>query len=419
MKRLFTSLRGWSVSASLALLCAVALSSGAETMFETARFQNPLGLPYPVEVDLPLKDKWLAADGLSLEIVCSGDPIPAQLLFPRGDANAKTAKLCAILPPGTVGETQYALEPGWAFTPAFQFVDDGVGTLSIYEGMRFVTSYQYGVQLPPPQAPADRARSSYLHPLVGLDGERLTEDYPDDHYHHRGIFIGWPHYKVGEEDCNPWHVHGSFTRFERWLGMETGPVFARVTMQNGMYVADRKVGSEILEITVWRSGEIGQAIDLDFTWTVMEPTTIRGADGKGYGGFNLRMPQRKNSVTHFPEGLQGNSDEKRSPWADTSGLFPGGESTSGISILVDPTYPRFPAGWTVRVSDDYGFLGVNWPGVEPVTVKPNRPVVAKHRVWVHRGDVKKGKVKEAYELYAQGPELVLIMDTPEEKKEEK
>jgi len=35
------------------------------------------------------------------------------------------------------------------------------------------------------------SRSNYLHPVFGLDGEILTEDFPTDHLHHRGIFWTW------------------------------------------------------------------------------------------------------------------------------------------------------------------------------------------------------------------------------------
>jgi hypothetical protein len=31
------------------------------------------------------------------------------------------------------------------------------------------------------------ARANYIHPLYGLDGEILTEDFPADHLHHRGL----------------------------------------------------------------------------------------------------------------------------------------------------------------------------------------------------------------------------------------
>ena len=35
------------------------------------------------------------------------------------------------------------------------------------------------------------ARANYVHPLFDLDGNVLTEDFPADHLHHRGIFWAW------------------------------------------------------------------------------------------------------------------------------------------------------------------------------------------------------------------------------------
>jgi hypothetical protein len=32
------------------------------------------------------------------------------------------------------------------------------------------------------------SRSNYIHPLYDNDGEIITEDFPEDHLHHHGIF---------------------------------------------------------------------------------------------------------------------------------------------------------------------------------------------------------------------------------------
>ena len=34
-------------------------------------------------------------------------------------------------------------------------------------------------------------RANYIHPLYDLEGNVLTEDFPSDHRHHRGIFWAW------------------------------------------------------------------------------------------------------------------------------------------------------------------------------------------------------------------------------------
>ena len=43
------------------------------------------------------------------------------------------------------------------------------------------------------------SRCHYIHPLYGLDGEILTEDFPSDHLHHRGIFWAWHQVLVGDK----------------------------------------------------------------------------------------------------------------------------------------------------------------------------------------------------------------------------
>ena len=46
-------------------------------------------------------------------------------------------------------------------------------------------------QLKPKSLNGQSERANYIHPLYGLDGEILTEDFPVDHIHHRGIFWAW------------------------------------------------------------------------------------------------------------------------------------------------------------------------------------------------------------------------------------
>ena len=37
----------------------------------------------------------------------------------------------------------------------------------------------------------DWPRAGYVHPLYDLDGKIFTEDFPEDHRHHRGVFWAW------------------------------------------------------------------------------------------------------------------------------------------------------------------------------------------------------------------------------------
>ena len=55
------------------------------------------------------------------------------------------------------------------------------------------------------------ARSNYFHPLYDLDGNVLTEDFPDDHIHHRGIFWAWHQVRInGTAVQDQWVNRDSF-----------------------------------------------------------------------------------------------------------------------------------------------------------------------------------------------------------------
>lgn len=288
---------------------------------------------------------------------------------------------------------------GDAATPRMHYRDDGGGTLAVFEGKRHVLSYRYGIQRPPAGVNLDRSRSSYISPVMGLDGERLTEDFAKDHYHHRGVFWAWPNFAVDGVKYDHWHLDGAWTRFDRWLFRESGPARVRLGVQNYWTLKNRKLGEERLELTVWRANDIGQAIDIDVTWTASEPVSIRGADEAGYGGFSVRFPSRKDPVVSFPEGPQERSDMKRSPWGDMSGIFPGRDTVSGLAIFVHPGNPDPQPGWTLRTTAEYGFLGASWPGLETFEFAPKQPVTVRHRIWIHRGNLETGHVKEEFERY--------------------
>src|SRR5687768_6751840 len=48
-------------------------------------------------------------------------------------------------------------------------------------------------------------RASYIHPLYSLSGNVITEDFPDDHPHHHGIYAAWHQILLnGEHVADGW-----------------------------------------------------------------------------------------------------------------------------------------------------------------------------------------------------------------------
>jgi hypothetical protein len=274
----------------------------------------------------------------------------------------------------------------------FQAVDDK--SLGLWEGAKPVFVYNHGV-IRKQGVPEDRARSTYLHPLYGLDGEVLTDDFPQDHYHHRGLFWAWPHVKTGGKEYDLWMIRGVEQRFERWLARETSAV-AVLKAENGWYAGTKKIVQEQVTFRVHPAEPEARAIDVELVFIPQEqPVTLAGAEGKSYGGLTLRFAPRTNTVITTPLG-QGKDDlpMTRLPWADLTAQYPGVPQPSGAAIFVSPSHPDFPPMWLTR---HYGVLCLGWPGVDAKSFEPDKPIRLQYRVWIHRGAADSERLKKAYE----------------------
>ncbi|MBA4149762.1 MAG: PmoA family protein [Verrucomicrobia bacterium] len=274
----------------------------------------------------------------------------------------------------------------------FRFADVDDKSLGLWEGTRPVLVYNHGV-ISKADVAADRARSSYIHPIYGLDGEVLTDDFPKDHFHHRGLFWSWPHVKVGDKQTDLWMLKGIRHEFGRWLSRDAGEKSAVLGVQNGWFIGERKVVDEQVWLRVLPATAEGQALDVELVWIpIDEPLTLRGAPDKSYGGLTLRFaPHKGKPVITTSEGVTPKDlTVTRLPWADLSAQFDGANAMSGATIFVDPAHPDYPPEWLTR---HYGVLCVGWPGVEEQTFQPGEPIRCRYRVWIHRGVPDSAKLK--------------------------
>lgn len=281
----------------------------------------------------------------------------------------------------------------------FVFTNVTEQSLALFEGNRPVFVYNHGI-IHQPGLPADRARSTYVHPLYGLDGEVLTDDFPKDHYHHRGLFWAWPHVRIDDQHYDLWMLHGIEQRFQRWLAREVNREGAILGIENGWFVGQRKVMREQIWLQAAPATPDERFLDMELTWIpLLGPITLEGAEAKSYGGLTLRFAPRTHTVLTTPLG-QGEKDLSmtRLPWADLSARFAGREQFSGAAILVAQDHPGFPPEWLTR---HYGVLCLGWPGVKPRTFQPGEIIRCRYRIWIHRGAANVEKVNQAYRAYEQ------------------
>lgn len=358
-------------------------------------------------MDVPLE--MLPPRHMPSENVLSGISAPAgekivlqncPALFSSPSATEITRTYCSVLAE-KVRSGRFTLQAEPALEKRFSLAEAEDG-LHLSEQGRPVFVYRHQEQLAPGVAEKYR-RSTYIHPLFDLRGNVISDDFPKDHLHHRGLSWTWAHVGVGGEVHDLWAGEGVRQVFEKWLAQENGPVCATIGVKNAWWTAQRKIMDEWVWIRVFPANEYGRALDVLVTLKALEPIQLSGRKEKGYSGFGLRYGPRQATIITTPQGIEAaDSDLKRFPWADESGKFAGSTVLSGAAIFQHSSNPSFPAGWCLR---DYGFIGVSWPGVEIIHLEPGQTLTLRFRVWVHDGDAQAGKVPEAYELFAKPPAL--------------
>ena len=143
----------------------------------------------------------------------------------------------------------------------FRFEDGKNGSVKLWQGTRPVLVYN-SEQVKREGAAAVGNRSSYVHPIYGLDGEVITDDFPKDHYHHHGLFWGWPHVEIGGKDYDFWKMRGADIRFKRWLRKGVAKNIAVLGMENEWLVGERPVVREEAMVRVHTASAEGRLIDV-------------------------------------------------------------------------------------------------------------------------------------------------------------
>jgi hypothetical protein len=292
----------------------------------------------------------------------------------------------------------------------FRFEAMSEASLGLWEGEKPVLIYNHGA-ISRPGVPGGRGRACYFHPVYGLDGEVITDDFPKDHTYHRGMYWAWPHIKIGEQEYDLWSAKGELRQvFVKWQQQDVNGSGAKLGVENAWMAGGHALVREEVQIEVHPADASGRALDLTLTWTPLEQTmTLWGAEGKSYGGFNFRFGSKTRPVisvpekTMLPEGITTSagkiSDDlvvTRMPWADFVGNFDGAEKLSGAAIFVHPQHRDYPPTWMAR---HYGLMSVGWPGVEPQTFEVGKPITCRYRVWIHRGTPSIAEIQSRYDGY--------------------
>jgi len=263
----------------------------------------------------------------------------------------------------------------------------------------------------------------YLWPITDEEGRNLTRapaspGNPEkfDHIHHRSCWIA--HGDVNgvdnwsEEEKHGYQIHKGFRE------IISGPVFGEIEAKNYWTDKDRKkILEEERTIRIYNL-IIPRIIDFEINFRATEGD-VKFGDTKEGGILSIRVNPLinadKNGVIENTYGGMYEKETwgKRAHWCDYSGPIQGEEV--GLSIFDHPLNFRYPTYWHVR---NYGLMTANPFALSyyyndsrrdgSYILTRGKNLIFRYRLFLHKGNARKGRVKEAYHNYINPPEIVVV-----------
>ncbi len=258
-------------------------------------------------------------------------------------------------------------------------------------------------QIDPKNKDGKYERCNYIHPLWGLDGTVLTEDFPADHLHHRGVFWTWHQVWIGDQRIgDPWEIKDfkqQVTDVE-FISKEGGVAVLNTEvdwkspkwMQEGREVPYLR---ENTTITIHPKNGNYRKIDFKIQLLALaENLKIGGSeDVKGYSGFSVRMTLPKDILFSGTNGkVEPQNEAVQSPgYINISGSILHENNQGGIVIIDHPENPDYPQKWILRARNS--MQNAAWPGNTIVPISTAEPTVLKYSLLVYSGNLNDKKIQ--------------------------
>jgi hypothetical protein len=246
-------------------------------------------------------------------------------------------------------------------------------------------------------------RRHYIHPLWSPGGTVLTEDFPSDHLHHRGVFWAWHQVWIGDQKIgDPWELvdfDQKIAEIEfRSRQDGTGILNTKVNWLSDKW---KKMGKkvpymeEVTTIVVHHKEKNFRRIDFEISLLALEPNlSIGGSDDeKGYSGFSVRMVLPPDVKFTGPNGaVSPEVTAVESPgYINISGSMAKKGKNGGIVIIDNASNPGYPQPWILRAKNS--MQNAAFPGQGTIPVSTTSPLVLKYTLLVYTGKMNDKQIK--------------------------
>ncbi len=245
-------------------------------------------------------------------------------------------------------------------------------------------------------------RSHYIHPLYGLDEDVLTEDFPEDHFHHRGIYWAWVQVWKGDHRLgDSWHTRDVqiHAKDASWKINEDGSLMLNATAHwySPNYKNDKiPFLKDELILTVLPEKKHLRVINIEISLTPLaEDIRLGGSENsKGYSGFSARLllPDKVTFTSDMGIVKPDVNAVKAGHWMNIEGRF--SDSTKGITIIAHKDNPPPVDQWILR--SENSMQNAVYPGRKPVQLDTDNPLKLRYRLIIHDGSLTEADIKNQY-----------------------
>jgi len=259
-------------------------------------------------------------------------------------------------------------------------------------------------QIDPKSKDGKYERCNYIHPLWATDGTVLTEDFPADHLHHRGIFWTWHQVWINNQRIgDPWEIKNfeqDVTEVEFISQKDgVGVLKTEVEWKSNKWIKQNKKAPYLKENTIIsihpKTGNY-RKIDFEIRLLALEENLRIGGseDVKGYSGFSVRMKLPKDISFSGKSGEiePQNTAVKSVDYINISGSILSEDSRGGIVIVDHPENPGYPQSWILRKRNS--MQNAAFPGREAIPVSTTKPLVLKYSLLVYSGKLSDKRIQK-------------------------
>jgi hypothetical protein len=253
-------------------------------------------------------------------------------------------------------------------------------------------------------------RAGYVHPLYDLNGKVLTDDFPEDHPYHHGIFWAWHQIVLNDKNiAEGWTYENIFwepksvkvTKHQKNITLQSEMIWKSVLQKN----VPTDIIKENTRITVHKSTGQYRAIDFDIHLSALVDNLKLGGsdDVKGYGGFcfRLKLPSDISFVSNDTTITPTETAVIAGPWMDITGTFDSASlSKSGVAAFCKQPAKNNQQPWILRKVTS--MQNIPYPGRTPVPLS-RKGWRLQYRLIIHNDSMSSNKLEKLYEEYIHNP----------------